>query len=109
MNLSGTETQVLRSLREYESQQIICELFQRMAFSIYEMTMQLAEKYHINSFLYAGGVSSSMFLREFLQEKISKDFDIFFGKPELSSDNAVGTALLGGKAYGAETGNGDAT
>ena len=46
-----------------------------MAFSIYEMTMQLAEKYHINSFLYAGGVSSSMFLREFLQEKISKDFE----------------------------------
>ena len=109
VNLSGTETQLLRSLGEYESQQIICELFQRMAFSIYEMTMQLAEKYHINSFLYAGGVSSSMFLREFLQEKISKDFDIFFGKPELSSDNAVGTALLGGKAYGAETGNGDAT
>ena len=49
------------------------------------------------------------FRREFLQGKISKDFDVSFGKPELSSDNAVGTALLGGKAYGAETGNGDAT
>lgn len=52
----------------------------------------------------------AMFLQGvFTGKKFQKHFDIFFGKPELSSDNAVGTALLGGKAYGAETGNGDAT
>ncbi len=45
------------------------------------MTMQLAEKYHINSFLYAGGVFVKHVLREFYRKKISKDFDIFLANP----------------------------
>ena len=54
-------------------------------------------KYDINSFIYAGGVSCSTFMRNYLSEHMYKDVNIVFGKPEMSADNAIGTALLGGK------------
>lgn len=108
VNLSGTETQVLRALKTHDCRKITGELFERIASSIFEMTVQLGKKYDVSDFLYAGGVSASIYLREHLQGKVA-GCRTFFGRPELSSDNAVGTALLGGRRYGAETGNGDAT
>ena len=61
------------------------------------MTLQLSEKYKINDFIYAGGVSCSSYMRAYLSEHMYKDLNIVFGKPEMSADNAIGTALLGGK------------
>ena len=50
----------------------------------------------------AGGVSSSRFIRKMFE----KDKDVFFGSPELSSDNAAGIAMMGMKRYLAdETGS----
>jgi tRNA A37 threonylcarbamoyltransferase TsaD len=41
--------------------------------------------------LLSGGVAASGYLRELLKE----DSNLYFGLPELSSDNAAGTAILG--------------
>ena len=57
----------------------------------------ILEKYKINDFIYAGGVSCSSYMRSYLSEHMYKDLNIVFGKPEMSADNAIGTALLGGK------------
>ena len=46
--------------------------------------------------LFTGGVSSSKFLYNMLHTHFNgSDVNIEFGKQHLSSDNAVGTALLG--------------
>ena len=50
-------------------------------------------KRHLN----AGGVSCSQYMRNFLVEHMYKDLNIVFGKPEMSADNAIGVALLGGQ------------
>ena len=57
--------------------------------------MQAADKTGRNRILLAGGVASSGLLREMLQERLEKaDIDLYFGDPALSTDNAVGVALL---------------
>ena len=61
------------------------------------MTTQIATKYEVKDFLFAGGVSSSAYLRNYLKKNLPKDINVVFGDPKLSQDNAVGIALLGGK------------
>ncbi len=44
----------------------------------------------------AGGVASNEFLRDNLDTELSKNgINIYFGKAEFCTDNAVGIALLG--------------
>lgn len=97
VNLSGIETQGQRALPQYPKMQLIDDLFDKLSRSILEMTMQLSYKYDIKNFIYAGGVSCSQYMRNYLVEYLYKDLNIVFGKSELSSDNAIGIALLGGK------------
>lgn len=98
VNLSGIETQAQRALEaETIPAVLIDDLFFKLSFSIMEMTMQLSTKYNIDNFIYAGGVSCSSYMRNFLAENLYKELNIVFGKPQLSSDNAIGIALLGGK------------
>ncbi len=97
VNLSGIETQCQHTLEECVHEDLVCELFEKLSASVAEMTMQLSHKYKVNNFIYAGGVSCSQFMRNYLSEHIYKDLNVVFGKPELSADNAIGTALLGGK------------
>ena len=96
LNLSGTETQGQRLVGSCSKELIISDLFRVLSQSVCDMTEQLASKYNIDQFIYAGGVSSSGFIRDFLEHRLGTRYSIFFGSPELSSDNAVGTALLGG-------------
>ena len=119
VNLSGIDTQARRYLEglgnaEFDSASkpriasednlgekeiaLIIELFQRLGESILTMSTQLAKKYEIKDFIYAGGVSSSKFIRKYLTENMPGSYRIVFGEPALSSDNAVGIALLGGKS-----------
>ena len=63
------------------------------------MICQGAEISGISDILMAGGVSSSMFIREKLSKELKKSgINILFDDKNLSQDNAVGTALLGGKS-----------
>ena len=97
VNLSGIETQGQRVLGDYPHTELLDDLFETLSESIMEMTLQLSSKYQINSFIYAGGVSCSQYMRQYLSENLYQNLNIAFGKSELSSDNAIGTALLGGK------------
>jgi len=97
VNLSGIETQTQRSIGRVPNDHLVNELFEKIAKSILDMTIQISEKYGIYKFLYAGGVSCSKYIRSYLENNIPKDIEIIFGDPELSSDNAVGVAILGGK------------
>ena len=96
VNLSGIETQVSRALHSEDNLSLVGELFLKSAASIADITKQIAAKYNISDFIYAGGVSSSKYIRTYLSDKLGCDFNLIFGNPALSSDNAVGTALLGG-------------
>lgn len=97
VNLSGIETQAQRMIGEYPQSELIEDLFEKLCTSIADMTLQLSHKYKINDFIYAGGVSCSEYMRQHLSEHMNRDINIVFGKPEMSADNAIGTALLGGK------------
>lgn len=96
INLSGIETQCQRAIGTVDDAQLITMTFHRLAEAIESMCRQLAEQYKIKKFLFAGGVSSSQYIRTYLNTNLT-DFEICFGDPKLSTDNAVGIALLGGK------------
>ena len=99
VNLSGIETQCQRVLEKQERshENLSAALMHALSQSVADMTLFLSEKYHINSFLYAGGVSCSSFMRNYLERNMPDYIRTAFGAPELSSDNAVGISLLGGK------------
>ena len=97
VNLSGIETQAQRLIGEIPADHLVSELFNKIAHSILETTLQISKKYMINDFLFAGGVSSSGYIRSYLRNNLPKDINIAFGDAKLSQDNAVGIALLGGK------------
>lgn len=97
VNLSGIETQCGRALEKFPQVELIEDLFEKLSRSILEMTLQLSYKYKISNFIYAGGVSCSHYMRNYLVEHMYKDLNIVFGKPQMSADNAIGVALLGGQ------------
>mgnify|MGYP000143606192 CR=1 FL=1 len=104
VNLSGIETHCLRFMDRYNKdisspqvRDMIFSVFKEISLSMGNITEFLARKYNVGDFLYAGGVSSS----EFLRRHFKSEHNIYFAKPELSTDNAVGTALLGRQRYGA--------
>ncbi len=97
VNLSGIETQCQRSAYSTEACTLVNTAFFRLSESVAEMTKQLSTKYDINNFLYAGGVSCSRYMRKYLAANLDHSINTAFGAPELSSDNAIGIALLGGK------------
>lgn len=83
-------------------------LMQRITRAAARMTCDLAEIYGVRDFLLAGGVASSAYMRTHFQKELKRavekrrsarwherDYRVRFGSPELSSDNAVGVALLG--------------
>ena len=97
VNLSGIETQCQRLVGCVSESELVNGAFFRLSESVAEMTKQLSKKYNINDFLYAGGVSCSRYMRNYLTHNLDRSINTAFGAPELSSDNAIGIALLGGK------------
>lgn len=97
VNLSGVETQAQRLIGQVLADDLVTDLFEKISQSVLEMTTQISKKYEINEFIFAGGVSCSSYLRNFLRNNLPNHIDFAFGEPKLSQDNAVGVALLGGK------------
>lgn len=100
LNLSGLETKCMRSLNDYKKETLIEALFYRISESIATTVNQVSKRTHVNKFIFVGGVSSSRYIRNFLIENSKPDLEIIFGQEDLSTDNAVGIALLGGAKYG---------
>ena len=98
INLSGIETKAQRLIEsgEVEKEALVSMTFDRLGDAIVRICRDLKDKYNVSEFLFAGGVSSSRRIRKVVLRKLN-DLNICFGKAELSTDNAVGTALLGGK------------
>lgn len=106
-NLSGIETQCSRQVEAMIKQKkpaeefsaLIRELFDKITEILIEISTRAAEKTSINNIMFTGGVSSSKYISDRLKDHFFKkeEMHIEFGRQELSQDNAVGIALLGGK------------
>lgn len=98
IDLSGLETAFAREFakRYTEDDMLVAYLFMRITESMADMTRAAAEKTGLNDVIYAGGVSSSCTIRMLLPA-MTYGISICFGEPSLASDNAVGTAMLGGR------------
>lgn len=98
VNLSGIETQGQRFIGQYDNEAVIGDLFKNISRSILKMTLQISEEYDIKNFIFAGGVSGSKYVQKYLSDELTnKHFNAVFGHHQYTSDNAIGTALLGGK------------
>ena len=92
-SFSGAESAAIRLMRDTPKEEIAFGVYDCLARTLSKM-FAAAEKTHGRlPFLICGGVASSALLRDLLQERFAGE--LCFGKPELSSDNAAGTALLG--------------
>lgn len=98
INFSGVETFTKRLLEEGDEAipDIAKALFVCIYNSLSKVICESCSKYKINKILITGGVASNGFLRDNLYRELStKGIDIYFGKAEFCTDNAVGSALLG--------------
>lgn len=103
VNLSGIEAQISRLLPagKFSQEQAAHGLFREIAACLIQWTKLAAESTGCSKVLYTGGVAASAFLRErILRQFGDKNSGVIavFGQASLSGDNAVGAALLGGKA-----------
>ena len=106
-NLSGIETQGSRACENLDDagvEVLVLEIFDKIADTIIKVTEESAQKYQISDIVFAGGVSCSNYIsKKLIRTFKNSDLNVQFGLQTLSGDNAVGIALLGGKAYGNET------
>ena len=98
LNLSGIETQAMREADRIGDdpegiRSLVREVMDRILDSLIKTILELSALYDTDDIILSGGVSSSEYIRREIRERI-KDKHIVFGSPELSGDNAVGTALL---------------
>lgn len=91
-NLSGPETQLINNLGK---EGLARELFEKISSLLIRVLKDARKETGITRILSSGGVSENRIIRQRLQSEFGDG--IAFGKPGLSSDNAVGISLLGGK------------
>ncbi|MHC1693950.1 MAG: peptidase M22 [Eubacteriales bacterium] len=95
-SLSGVENKFKSMLEAGEDGRDIARfVFEQVKQSVYDMTDYALSMYPGLPVLYAGGVMSSVILKDCL----GKRYKSFFASPEFSSDNAAGTALLAMRSY----------
>ena len=103
VSFSGPETQGQRLIKENTP-------YSEVAYAVYDLLSRIVSKWILRAvemgypkeILLVGGVSSSNIFRQGLQDRLKKrnrNIRVFFASPELSKDNAVGTALLGLQVY----------
>lgn len=89
-SLSGIENQCNNMILRNELREDIANFcLTSVLNAIYLLTKAVFEKYDDIPIIYAGGVMSN----KTFQKKLSLEFNSYFAKPELSSDNAVGVAI----------------
>ncbi len=98
-HLSGCETALNAYLDKGMSrEEAAAEIYSVLCRTVLRMLVYAADKTGVRRCLIAGGVASSLILREMIAERNRKrglGLEIFFGEPRYSSDNAAGVALLG--------------
>ena len=101
INLSGLETQAGRLLesKAVNKVRLVYFVFEEISKCLIKWTEKAIAETCCRDVLYTGGVSSSLFIRSKIGDYFAKinDINTVFGQASLSSDNAAGIALLGGK------------
>ncbi len=110
VNLSGIDTQIKNKLTSLtrgispaalETQlrdEFIREIMTRISDAVSELLIQTSQATGLKDVIMSGGVSASRFIRREISEKLEeKGIIVYFDDMDLSSDNAVGIALLGGE------------
>ena len=89
-NLSGAENLAASVLQRTNDKSLTAAYtFSFVAKTLSKMTANLRERYPDIPVVYAGGVMGSKYIKGLLKFK-----NVYFAEPQLSSDNAVGVALL---------------
>lgn len=96
VNLSGLETYLMKLIDKdiYEAEDIFISLFCTISKYITTMINNSLNKFSLNDVLIVGGVASNSILRENLTKYYNDSYNIYFPRPKLCTDNAVGLALL---------------
>ena len=102
-HLSGAENALISAIRQGESRETVAKsVYDLLCRTVLRLLADAAEKTGESRALLFGGVASSALLREMLLERNQKrrlGLRLYFGRPELSGDNAAGVALIGFEKY----------
>ncbi|MBQ4452045.1 MAG: hypothetical protein II912_06705 [Clostridia bacterium] len=110
-SFSGAENRVGQMLLSgMRKEDVAAEVYSFLARSVARLVCSACKTAGVNRALIAGGVASSNLLRNLLKMRVSKlnnEIRLYWGKPELSGDNACGVALIGAemnerKVYGSD-------
>ncbi len=97
-SFSGQESQCQRLIESgAEASAVAYAVYDCMARTFAKLLTGAFAETGCKTALLSGGVSGSMLLRELLQERLKRE--LFYAQSGLSSDNAVGTALLARDFY----------
>ena len=92
-SFSGAESAAQRLLHTVPNAELAYGVYDCLARTLAKMFTEAKANYGDLPFLICGGVASSGLLRTLLKKRFRGR--LYFGRPELSSDNAVGIALIG--------------
>lgn len=91
-NLSGLENLALKLYNETNDKHLVSAyVLNFVAKTLEKITSNLRNEYPDKKIVYAGGVMSNSIIKSYLTLKFD---NIYFSKPEFSTDNAAGIALL---------------
>lgn len=99
-HLSGAERQALAWVQagSLSPPMIAAEVFDCIARTVVRLILSASEGTGLSDVLLGGGVASSSWLRDAISRRVAKrnhGIRLFFSRPELAGDNAVGVALIG--------------
>lgn len=92
-SFSGAESAAQRLLHTVPDAELAYGVYDCLARMLSKMFTNAVQTFGELPFLVCGGVASSQLLRTLLRKRFSGQ--LYFGRPELSRDNAVGVALIG--------------
>lgn len=100
-SFSGAETRAVAMLNQGVPQETVAYLVFKCIANTLEKGLRMAAKQNgITSVVMAGGVMANGIIRRRLTERLrGSGVKLFWAPPDLSTDNAVGIALMTGKCY----------